>query len=238
MRKKNGRCPGEDNGRACMILVLLDQPILAVISTAVEKTRAQPGFLHRHAATTGLRHSAAHAVRCGAFATADDGFHGLTSRPARDRPGRPRRPPDAPAHGPLAHRPPDSPHGLGAFRPPKRPTGRLTQAPRALLGFGRCAGPFSPVHDGRRSDRTYPDCTMAAGGYLHICPLRVRACRKSRFRVSPDRRQAGCKMSFSRGSATTPGDDDRTPPGRGDDKDLGTRHPHSPESTSRSGLNR
>ncbi len=166
------------------------------------------------------------------------GFHGLTSRPARDRPGRPRRPPDAPAHGPLAHRPPDSPHGLGAFRPPKRPTGRLTQAPRALLGFGRCAGPFSPVHDGRRSDRTYPDCTMAAGGYLHICPLRVRACRKSRFRVSPDRRQAGCKMSFSRGSATTPGDDDRTPPGRGDDKDLGTRHPHSPESTSRSGLNR
>ncbi len=58
---------------------------------------------------------------------------------------------------------PNIPQRLGAFRPLKSPTGRLTQAPRALLGFGRCAGPFSPVHDGRRSDRTYPDCTGGGG---------------------------------------------------------------------------
>ena len=84
--------------------------------------------------------------------------------------------------------PPNPPHGLGAFRPLKSPTGRLTQAPRALLGFGRCAGPFSPVHDGRRSDRTYPDCTMAAALFYLVKEIHDR--RSIRQVIAGPRRPA------------------------------------------------
>jgi hypothetical protein len=48
----------------------------------------RPMSFRRHAATTGLRHSAAHAVRCGAFSTADDGFHGRSLEAATSRAGR------------------------------------------------------------------------------------------------------------------------------------------------------